>query len=165
MLKGSTPIIVVTRIQDSQDRLPYTAVTNPRSQKFDATKVYFSLMQSPPKICMIPSAVAHNVLAQHIPGCFSFTAPSYQCASMLTTAEKMDAGELRTGSQRLQQAVTQITSACVSLGKANCMGMINSRWQKRPRSRGKPGTWMSVSTTMCTVLVKNKREVRVSSHC
>lgn len=80
-------------------------------------------MQSPPKICMIPSAVTRNVLAQHIPGCFSFTAPSYQRASMLATAEKMDAGELRTGSQRLQQAVTQITSACVSLGKANCTGM------------------------------------------
>ena len=62
---------------------------NPKSQKFDATKVYFSLMQSPPKICMIPSAVAHCVLAQHIPGCFSFTAPSYQHASMLATAEKI----------------------------------------------------------------------------
>ena len=62
---------------------------NPKSQKFDATKVYFSLMQSPPKICMIPSAVAHYVSAQHIPGCSSFTAPSYQHTSMLATAEKV----------------------------------------------------------------------------
>ena len=50
-------------------------------------------------------------------------------------------------------------------GKQIARGCINSRWQKRPRGRGKPGTWVSVSSTMCTMLVKNKREVRVSSHC
>lgn len=37
------------------------------------------------------------------------------------TAEKTDDGELCTGPQRLRQAVTQITSACISPGKANRM--------------------------------------------
>ena len=49
---------------------------------------------------MILNAAAVHVLAQHILGRFSFTAPSYQHASMLATVEKTDDGELRTGSQR-----------------------------------------------------------------
>lgn len=58
---------------------------------------------------------------------------------MLATAEKMDAGELHTGSQRLRQAVTQITSACVLLGKANCMGMHKFKVAEKTQKQREPG--------------------------
>ena len=54
---------------------------------------------------------------------------------MLGTAEKTDDRELCPGSQRLRQAVTQITSACISWGKANCLAMHKFKVAERARKQ------------------------------
>lgn len=52
--------------------------------------------------------------------------------------------------------VTQITSACVSLAKANCTTMHKFKVAERAQSRGKPGIWASggMSTTIYIVLIR-----------
>lgn len=120
----------------SQDKLSYAAVTNkPQISEVGRQAQFVSHSHTVFRTLEDSQRTALHVFVQQSPGCFIFTAPSYQRVFMLAAVEKTEYGELCLWLPKDSQTVTHTTSVCIALAKANCMVMHNSKGAERPQKQ------------------------------